>query len=48
MASAGSKAEWTVRVLEELGVYDLNSVSLHCGNQSALHIAKNLIFHERT
>lgn len=48
MASAVSEVEWTVRFLEELGVHDLKPVSLHCDNQSALHIAKNPVFHERT
>lgn len=37
-----------VRLLEELGVVDLKSVTLHCDIQSALHIARNSVFHERT
>lgn len=41
MASAASKVAWTVRLLEESGVINLKPISLHCDNQSALHIAKN-------
>jgi len=37
-----------VRLLEELGINNLTLVSLNCDNQSALHIAKNPVFHERT
>ena len=48
MASTTYEITWTVRLLEELGVTDLKLVVLHCDNQSALHIAKNPIFHERT
>ena len=48
MASAASEVAWTVRLLEELGVQKLKHVTLYCDNQSALHIARNLVFHERT
>ncbi|XP_048502878.1 uncharacterized mitochondrial protein AtMg00810-like [Beta vulgaris subsp. vulgaris] len=48
MAQAASEVTWMVRLLEELGVSSLKLVVLHCDNQSALHIAKNPIFHERT
>lgn len=48
MASAASEVTWCVRLLEELGVDNLKPVTLHCDNQSALHIAKNPVFHERT
>lgn len=48
MASAASEVVWTVRLLEELGITNLKPVTLHCDNQSALHIAKNPVFHERT
>ena len=37
---------WLVRLLAELGVDKLTP--LHCDNQSALHIAKNPVFHGRT
>lgn len=48
MASAAAEVTWVVRLLEELGVQNLQPVTLHCDNQSALHIAKNPVFHERT
>ncbi|XP_017221183.1 uncharacterized mitochondrial protein AtMg00810-like [Daucus carota subsp. sativus] len=48
MAAAASEVTWAVRLLEDLGVTELKPVTLHCDNQSALYIAKNLVFHERT
>lgn len=48
MASAAAEVTWVVRLLEELGVSDLKPVELLCDNQSALHIARNPVFHERT
>ena len=37
-----------VRLLEELGVSSLKPATLYCDNLSAIHIGKNLVFHERT
>lgn len=48
MAQAGVEVTWLVNLLQELGVSNLKPISLHCDNQSALHIARNPIFHERT
>lgn len=48
MASAASEVTWLVRLLAELGVSKLTPVTLHYDNQSAIHIAKNPVFHERT
>lgn len=48
LASATSEVKWMVRLLDELGVPQLSSVTLHYDNQSALHIAENPMFHERT
>jgi len=48
MAQAASEITWLVRLLEELGVRGLTPVTLNCDNQSALHIARNPVFHERT
>lgn len=48
MAQASAEVTWVVRLLEELGVTKLKPIRLHCDNQSALHIARNPVFHERT
>lgn len=48
MAQASAEVTWLVRLLEELGVSGLKPIKLHCDNQSALQIAKNPVFHERT
>ena len=49
MASvATSEVTWCVLLLEELGVRDLKLVTLHFDTHSALHIARNHVFHERT
>ena len=48
MASAASEVTWLVRLLTELGIDKLTPITLYCDNQSALHIARNPIFHERT
>jgi len=48
MAQAASEITWLVRLLEEHGVSNLRPVQLNCDNQSALHIARNPVFHERT
>lgn len=48
MAQAAAELTWLMRLLEELGVSNLKPVHLFCDNQSAIHIAKNPVFHERT
>ena len=48
MAAAASEVTWAVRLLADLDVTNLKPVTLHCDNQSALYIAKNPVFHERT
>jgi len=48
MVQAASEITWPVRLLEELDVFNLSPAQLNCDNQSALHIAKNHVFHERT
>ena len=48
MASASSETTWLVRLLTELAVTTLQPVTLYCDNQSAIHIGKNPMFHERT
>jgi len=46
MSQAAAEVTWLVRLLEELGVHNLKPVTLHCDNQSAIHIGKNPVFHE--
>lgn len=46
-AMASSEVTCTIKVLEKLGVQNVHLVTLYCDNHSALHIAKNLVFHER-
>lgn len=41
MSATAAEVTWMVRLLEELGVKDLKPITLHCDNQSAIHIAKN-------
>lgn len=48
MAQAASEVCWLVRLLTELGISNLTPVTLHCDNMSALHNARNPVFHERT
>lgn len=45
MSSAASEITWVIRLLEELGISNLQPVTLHRDNQSALHIIHNLVFH---
>ena len=48
MSAAASEITWLVRLLEELGLTALKPVTLNCDNMSAMHIAQNPVFHERT
>ena len=48
MSQAASEVTWIVRLLEELGVSSLKSVTLYCDNQSIIPIGKNPFFHKRT
>ncbi|GAA0146187.1 hypothetical protein LIER_06200 [Lithospermum erythrorhizon] len=48
MAMESSEVTWLVRLLEELGLNHLAHVTLYCDNTLAIHITKNLVFHERT
>ncbi|GAA0164728.1 transmembrane signal receptor [Lithospermum erythrorhizon] len=48
MAQASAEVTWLVRLLADLGVCNLTPVTLYYDNNSAIHIAKNPIFHERT
>lgn len=46
IASVAAEVTWVVHLLGEFGVSSLQPMALHCDNQSALHIAKNPVFHE--
>lgn len=48
MTAAASEVTRTIRLLEEMGVHNLKLVTLHCDNQSTLHIIKNPVFQKRT
>ena len=39
---------WIHRLLTELTVSISSPISVHCDSQSAIHIARNPVFHERT
>ncbi|KAD5962055.1 hypothetical protein E3N88_13528 [Mikania micrantha] len=48
MADVTSEMMWVRRLLKELGIVSNDLMRLYCDNQSAIHIAKNQVFHERT
>ncbi|GKC50392.1 hypothetical protein Tco_1073137, partial [Tanacetum coccineum] len=47
LTEAVKEAIWLRGLLEELGVV-LNTVAVNCDNQSAIHLSRNHVFHERT
>lgn len=47
-SASASEVAWLVHLLEEIGLLKLTPITLYCDNQSAMHIAKNPVFHERT
>ncbi|KAK7250808.1 hypothetical protein RIF29_33507 [Crotalaria pallida] len=48
MAMASCEAQWLKFLLKDLGIDHSAPISLYCDNRSALHIAANPVFHERT
>ncbi|KAE8727262.1 hypothetical protein F3Y22_tig00005678pilonHSYRG00069 [Hibiscus syriacus] len=48
MAAATSEIVWLVGLLQDLGIYSKEPVTLFCDNKPALQIASNPAFHERT
>ena len=48
MAAATSEIVWLKALIEEIGFIVSTPIQLHCDNQSAIHIASNPVFHERT
>lgn len=43
-----SEIHWLLYILSDLHIYQEQAVPLTCDSKSALHIAKNLVFHDRT
>ena len=48
MQRVTSELAWLTRLLHELSVPNVTPVPIKCDSQSAIHIAKNPVFHERT
>lgn len=48
MSAAASELTWFVTLLEELWVRNLKPITVYCDNQSAIHIANNLVHYKRT
>ncbi|GJW18123.1 ribonuclease H-like domain-containing protein [Tanacetum coccineum] len=48
LASVTSEVIWILKILKDLQVEKLLPVSLHCDSNSAIKIAVNPVFHERT
>ncbi|XP_028783984.1 uncharacterized protein LOC114740035 [Neltuma alba] len=45
---AAAEITWLVGLIKELQVHGVEPVKVHCDSQSAIHIASNPVFHERT
>ncbi|KAL5799022.1 hypothetical protein ACOSQ2_003842 [Xanthoceras sorbifolium] len=48
MAAVTCELKWLKGLLLSLGVHHPKAIKLFCDSQSALHMAKNPVFHERT
>ena len=48
MAATACELIWLKGLLSDLGSPCSQPISLYCDNQAAIHIASNLVFHERT
>ena len=47
MALTACEIQWLLYLLTDLGFPQSQAVALYCDSQSAIHIAENLVFHER-
>ncbi|KAL4384756.1 hypothetical protein GQ457_15G014670 [Hibiscus cannabinus] len=47
VAEAAKEALWLIGLVKELGL-EQGGVQLHCDSQSAIHLAKNQVYHART
>jgi hypothetical protein len=48
LSFAACELQWLIYLLQDLHVLCVKPVVLYCDNQSAVHIASNPVFHERT
>ena len=48
MAAITCELKWLKGLLLSLGIHHPTAIRLFCDSQSALHLAKNPVFHERT
>lgn len=48
LAQATCEAQWLIYLLQDFQIADPKPAVIYCDNQSALHIAANPVFHERT
>lgn len=48
MANVTGELQWVRMLLSEIGLPTTEASTLCCDNQSAIHIANNPVFHERT
>jgi len=48
LGAATCELQWLLYLLKDMDVSTLKLPVLYCDNESALHIAANLVFHERT
>jgi hypothetical protein len=48
LSFASCELQWFLYLLKDLYVTCIRSAALYCDNNSAIHIASNLVFHERT
>lgn len=48
MADTCCELNWLLNLFMDFGITNLTHVQLFCDNKSALHIALNHVFHERT
>ena len=47
MAGTSCEISWLKNLLHDLEITQREAISLHCDNQAPMHIAANLVFHER-
>src|SRR4051812_20978331 len=48
LAALTFELQWLKYLLSDLGIHILQPITVHCDSKSAIHIAENPVFHERT